>query len=118
MRWERRQTQDAGVEGATTSFFNAVKAGTRVGTEKTTAGHLPETEAFESKGGAADLWNTTWLYSDINGSTFGVDIAFDDADFSSTTVAVDSVQMRVTYEPAEVEPAGAPTKRSLTGVGG
>lgn len=50
-------------------------------------------------GTSSSLWGTTWTYSDINASTFGVAIAVKAAASGSpSSVNIDLVQVRVTYQ--------------------
>ena len=60
-------------------FDNSVtlyKAGTAAGTAKTVAGNWPNiSNTPQPYGSSVDLWGTTWAYSDINNSGFGVGIS-------------------------------------------
>jgi hypothetical protein len=48
-----------------------VKGGTIQSTNRSTGAALPSSMTPITFGGATDLWGSTWLYSDINASTFG-----------------------------------------------
>lgn len=50
-----------------------IKGGTTVGTNLGGAS-VPSTEATVTFGSSSSLWGSSWTYSDINASNFGVDI--------------------------------------------
>lgn len=58
--------------GSTSVILQLLKNGIAVGSPKTQA--LTSVPTIYSLGLANDLWNTTWLYSDINNTAFGVQI--------------------------------------------
>jgi hypothetical protein len=72
-----------------------LKANVATGNNKAVGAGWPIAEAFQSYGGPADLWGTTWSSADVNSSGFGVQL-------SVTTNAhqgsgVDFVQITITY---------------------
>jgi hypothetical protein len=52
----------------------------------------PETDAYQSYGGAADLWGTTWTPADINNSGFGAAVS---ARTQNGTAAIDHIRITV-----------------------
>lgn len=53
-----------------------LKAGSLVGANRASGAYWPaNTATLTTYGSAADLWGTTWAYSDINNSGFGLSIA-------------------------------------------
>ena len=52
-----------------------LKAGSLVGSNLATAATSPTSATVVTWGGSSNLWGTTWSYSDINSSTFGVAIS-------------------------------------------
>lgn len=61
---------------AVASSVRLYKAGTLTGTAKSSATEWPvTTDAYESFGGAADLWGATLAASDVNNSGFGVGVS-------------------------------------------
>lgn len=73
-----------------------VKGGTISGDNKASASFWPTTDAYQSYGGAADLWGLSLTPADVNLSTFGVAIA--PAAALAGTARIDHVRMTVTYE--------------------
>lgn len=85
-----------------------MKAGTATGTEKAdtatiwsqvTSCSVGTGWGTASYGGAADLWGTTWIPSDINASNFGVQVQAQNKNSSTSTACVDVVSVTVTYTP-------------------
>lgn len=75
-----------------------VKGGTIGSTDKSTGASWPASDAYQSFGGAADLWDETWTDSDINSIDFGFVIA---ATISGTATArIDHVRITVYYTTA------------------
>lgn len=55
-----------------TANVQLLKAGVAVGSTKSTSGWTSGSPSNFTLGGPSDLWGTTWAYSDINSSTFGM----------------------------------------------
>jgi hypothetical protein len=70
------------------------------------AGGVPigSSDAYDSFGGASDLWGTSLTPAEVNASTFGVLIAVRDNNAGSTTVRIDHVRMTITYTPPTTPP--------------
>ncbi len=83
--------------GATDSSIKIVKAGVITGTNKSAGAAWPGTDTYASFGSASDLWGTTWNFSDINNSGFGVVISAAISTGSSTNI--DHIRITVTYQP-------------------
>ncbi|HXB12560.1 MAG TPA: hypothetical protein VNZ45_11270, partial [Bacteroidia bacterium] len=54
----------------------------------------PDTDTYQTYGGAGNLWGTTWLPSDINSPSFGLSFQ---ADASNSIASVDHIRMTVYY---------------------
>jgi hypothetical protein len=72
-----------------------LKAGTPVGLAKQIT--ADETVTNFSLGSPTDLWNTTWLYSDINNASFGVQLLPSPVVTSGGMLGINDVQITVTY---------------------
>lgn len=88
------------------SVFDAVvslvKGGSVTGNNKADAvTDWPLSDTVINYGGSSDLWGTTWLYSDINDSTFGIVIS---ANIAHSTASVDVVTITVTYAAGGSDP--------------
>lgn len=97
MRWERRQSVGADVGALILLTKDGIN---NVGTAKTdSSASMPTTDAYITKGGAADLWGTTWTPAEINANTFGVFLSVNDGSAApfSNTFYVDHVQIAVYY---------------------
>ena len=91
------------------SSVKLVKSGTIVGSNKAiNSGFAANVWATQTYGGSSDLWGTTWSYSDINASNFG--LAFQSGDAGSPDpefVDIDFARITVTYSsPQTVSPSG------------
>lgn len=85
------------------NIIRLVKGGSVVGDNKSagaswTTGTDPD--SYESFGGAADLWGTSWTPSDINGTTFGVVISATIQDFDSMPSHIDHGRITIHYTEA------------------
>ena len=77
-----------------------VKNGTISGDDKSTGTNWPNSDAYKSYGGPADLWGTTWTADDINNATTGFVIsAIHDNTSNSRDLSVDHIRMTVYYTP-------------------
>ena len=94
----RKATPDS-ISSATMKVYLS-KSGTPAGSTKTVAGTLPSSLTPTTQGGAADLWGTTWTYSEAGGcrvnifaytnSTTGTPNTYD-------TGSLSAMQIKVTY---------------------
>jgi len=73
------------------------KAGTLVGTNKQSSTDYTTSDVIATYGGAADLWGTTWTYSEINDSTFGVAFQAEQMNSADRTISVDFVRITINY---------------------
>lgn len=98
--------------GSTHAGFSACQL-IRAGVVENHAGRtatpgLTSSDAFNSMGGSADLWDTSWSVSDINNSGFGVAIVGNDGRPKEiVTVSVDFIRITITYT------AGATNKGNM-----
>lgn len=77
-----------------------VKAGTLVGTNKRSGTPWSASGVMrdDTYGGTSDLWGTTWAYTDINDTGFGIAMNCGSSSFKgSTTPRVDSVTLSIDY---------------------
>ena len=84
-----------GVGSLVDATVQLLKAGTAVGSNKATnsAWGIAETVSY-----GGDLWGTTWLYSDINNTGFGIELSVTNQDnFNSDTAGVDVIKLKVSY---------------------
>lgn len=65
---------------------------------------------YDSFGGVADLWGTTWSVAEINDSGFGVALVYITSEFDAATFSVDHVRITVHYTEAA---AGGQAPRSM-----
>lgn len=90
-----------------------VKGGTVTGDNKAIGTTWPTALTYQSYGGAADLWGTTWTDSDINASNFGVVISCTN---SSGTVGarVDAIRITITHTTPGGATSPPPYRRAST----
>ena len=84
-----------------TSYDQAVrivKGGAIGSTDKASVVAWPSMQAYSSYGSSSDLWGTTWTYSDINASDFGLAIAAYSSSFAWSPV-IDHIRITVYYTP-------------------
>jgi hypothetical protein len=87
----RRASSSSGVQDYSVRLY---KAGTLTGDDKASASYWPTSYATATYGSSSDLWGTTWSYSDINNSGFGVAISL----YRATAQGdIDRVQLTVHY---------------------
>ena len=80
-----------------------LKAGSLVGSNLATAATSPTSATVVTWGGSSNLWGTTWLYSDINNSSFGVAFAIN-ITTSSVNPQCWGFAVTVTYTAAAATP--------------
>lgn len=90
-----------------------VKGGAIGATDRSTATAWPGSEAYESHGGASDLWGESWTDGDINASNFGVAISAQCTASSGDYAQIDHVRATVYYTAAA---AGQPAAKRMGGV--
>jgi hypothetical protein len=73
-----------------------IKGGTAQGNNKANTTSYGGTDSIGTYGSASDLWGLTFLYNDINASTFGVKFQ-PTTPSGATTVSVDSITVTVYY---------------------
>ena len=72
--FEVRKREVASADNIFDKLVKALKAGTAVGSDYKSAVEWGTSFAYTSYGSSSDLWGTTWTYSDINASNFGIRI--------------------------------------------
>jgi large repetitive protein len=110
VEFERKSNFNTGSLNISDKILQLVKGGTIVGYDLSDSGTAwSTTEAYFTYGGSSNLWGTSWTYTDINASTFGVvlSIQFNNATKSSVTAFVDHVRITVYYTAS-----GGPTSAS------
>lgn len=91
-----------GTTGTLSSYARMVKADTAVGTAKT-PGNIPQSSggsnqsAYITFGSASDLWGTTWAVTDVQASTFGVDVQVTGDGVNNSDAALDTALLKVYY---------------------
>ena len=107
----------SGIGNPTDVDVTILKAGVATGTNlgHTGAGNGWLTAGgIDTYGGSASLWGTTWAPSDINSSTFGVQISCVEwTTAASVTAGVDFIRITITYTPPAA-PAGGKHKTIQT----
>ncbi len=74
-------------------------------------------EKYYEYGGGTDLWGSTWSYSDINSSGFGVGIAFQsDGEFTYAELHIDHVRITVYHTVNEVTIESPACEATIAGV--
>lgn len=77
-----------------------VSGGSEQGTNKARIEYWSTTESYVPYGGATDKWGLSWVYGDINSSSFGVSINCRNSEFEGDDTAyVDHVRITVYYTP-------------------
>lgn len=74
-----------------------VLGGNRRGSGRQSTSYWPTRETWLQRGGANDLWGTTWTPSDVNDSSFGVDIQAANGGGTPSTAYIDAVRITVYY---------------------
>lgn len=85
-----------GVSGTLTALDNSVKivkGGSIGGTDQAAVSNINGARTW---GGSSNLWGLTWLYSDINASTFGVAVCVSSTGSGSSTVTLSSSNLTIT----------------------
>lgn len=99
VQWERKASiGEASIEPTfNDTYYNPIKSSALHGTQKTIAGDLPASDAYEAQGGAYDLWSGTWTDTDARASTTGIAIAYGSDFYSTVDVSADHIQIRWHY---------------------
>lgn len=82
------------------SSIRIIKAGSAVGADKADTGtNYATSDTVVSRGGASDLWSTTWTDSEINATNFGFNISvyMDDGNETAENVSIDYVEVVIDY---------------------
>lgn len=93
VEWKR----SADRSGISDAAVRLVKGGAVGSTDRSAAGSWPTTLAYQSYGGASDLWGTTLTPDDVNASAFGAAIRAQCAVSTGPTASVDYVRVTVYY---------------------
>lgn len=82
--------------GTTDSSVRAIKSGSVTGTDQANGATLSTSLSVSTYGGSSNLLGGSWLYSDINSSTFGIKLCYVAAT-STRTISLDSCACTITY---------------------
>jgi hypothetical protein len=74
-----------------------IKGGTVGSTDKSSGATWPTTLTYIGYGGSADLWGTTWAYTDMNASNFGAALSAKENSNNADTAQVDYCRITVYY---------------------
>ena len=77
------------------SIYLTKNGSATVGLNKSVAPLWPTTDAYQSYGGASDLWGTTWTAAEVNATTFGTLLSAFAND--AGTARIDHVRITVHY---------------------
>ena len=95
---ERKAYLDDGIED---SALYLRKTSGQTGSNKASATNWPTTEAEQTYGGAADMWGTTLVDTEIRSDDFGLDLSILELGIGDSTVgSVDCISIRVHYTEA------------------
>jgi hypothetical protein len=95
-----------------------VKGGSETGTDHAAAGQWPTTDAYQSYGGAADLWGTAWTVGDINATNFGASVIVNETGGTDAcTGRVDHMRITVYYTAGGVPKRQILSSRRFGGAG-
>jgi hypothetical protein len=102
VRIERKASHNTGVTSrAVDQEVKLLKGGVQTGDNKAdTATIWPTSDTYKTYGSSSDMWGTTLTPSDVNASTFGVELQIwtDLAAVLTPTSSVDHIEMTVYYE--------------------
>ena len=85
-------------QNVTDNSVRIVKGGSIIGNDYAQGGTWPGSDTYSTYGGNTDLWGTTWTYSDINASDFGVAISAELNGFAVLPTAhIDHIRITVDY---------------------
>jgi hypothetical protein len=97
VEWERQNSSNGAVQD---NQVKIIKGGALGTVDKALAVNWPSGDAFQSYGGAADLWGiANWTVTDVNASNFGAALSAKRTSGGSNTpnANVDSARVTVTY---------------------
>ena len=88
--------------------------GNSIGIDKETSTSLKtfDDDTYRTYGSSTDMWNTELIKSDIESSTFGFQISYENKGFLMNNVAVDHIQIKIYYSIPDVD-SKAPTWDTL-----
>jgi hypothetical protein len=94
---ERREANILGGAKVRDGSVKIVKGGSISGNEKKKVGEWPTpNDAVATYGGSSDLWGLSWLFSDINLSTFGIAVSAKEFNLGTTISAqIDQITITV-----------------------
>lgn len=114
--WEYAEGSGAS-NNAIEHTIQAIKAGSRVGDNKSTGASAPKTggEVRVAYGGAADLWGTTWTPAQVNATDFGAAFRGECQAFATAfNMLMDAGDTTIQY--TEAAAGGQPTWKRWGGV--
>ena len=104
----RKASNNAKFEYSSDNIVSLVKGGTVSGDNKFNAGvKWPTSDGTVTYGTTSDLWGTTWAYTDINASNFGVVLS---ANTVTATASVNFISVTITYTEGG---GGGPVKQMM-----
>ncbi|KKL56451.1 hypothetical protein LCGC14_2245280, partial [marine sediment metagenome] len=90
--------REATVSGSITDgYLRLLKAGVPIGDDKASATPWTVGETYVVYGTPTNLWEASWLYSDINDINFGVELFVDYSGSSATDARIDLVDITIYY---------------------
>ena len=113
--FEVRRREVSSSDNIFDKLVKPLKAGTAVGTDQKSGTEWGTSFAYQSYGSSSSLLGTTWTYSDINASNFGIRIQAAESVGNSVGAEgrIEHVRCTVTYTPA----AGGATCAQVGSVG-
>ena len=96
--WRGKNSQPSSPAYPVELTVQLLKAGSKVGSNKSTNGTIPDFYTTKTYGSTSDLWGTTWTAAEVNASTFGIAWAAQGAtSMSSLSVQGDYITITVNY---------------------
>jgi hypothetical protein len=96
----RGHVQDSAFDSSHFNTVQLIKGGTAQGSNLSASQSLGSSDQNFTFGSASNLWGLTLSASDVNGSTFGVRVNFNDIDNNAPPTSIDSIIITVTYTAA------------------
>lgn len=79
------------------NMVKIVKGGIITGNNNSSGGNWSSVDTYSSYGSNSDLWGTTWTYTDINSSNFGIAISIKKNGAGTNDGEVDNVRITIYY---------------------
>jgi len=91
------ERRDNGSGNIMDNSIKIIQGGSIIGSQHSAGGNWPSSDTYKTYGNATDLWGTTWLYSDINASNFGIAISCKKAGAGNNQGEIDHVRITIYY---------------------